>query len=96
MQVTKITLKDMVNVVDMDLATTTSARNGASTAPFVVCSKDADNKNKLDPDKGLITPVVPKYPYGTKIFRQKVTPTLKELKWVNLLCFSLTETSACP
>ena len=64
MQVTKITLKDMVNVVDMDLATTTSARNGASTAPFVVCSKDADNKNKLDPDKGLITPVVPKYPYG--------------------------------
>lgn len=23
-----------------------------------------DNKNKLDPDKGLITPVVPKYPYG--------------------------------
>ena len=42
----------------------TSARNGASTAPFVVCSKDADNKNKLDPDKGLITPVVPKYPYG--------------------------------
>lgn len=40
MQVTKITLKDMVNVVDMDLATTTSARNGASTAPFVVCSKD--------------------------------------------------------
>ena len=64
MQVTKITLKDMVNVVDMDLATTTSARNGASTAPFVVCSKDVDNKNKLDPDKGLITPVVPKYPYG--------------------------------
>ena len=48
MQVTKITLKDMVNVVDMDLATTTTARNGASTAPFVVCSKDAVSYTHLD------------------------------------------------
>lgn len=64
MQVTKITLKDMANVIDMDLTTPVSTRNGAGAADFVVCSKDAANNNKLDPTKGLITPVVPKYPYG--------------------------------
>lgn len=64
MQVTKITLKDMANVVDMDLTVPSSTRNGAGVADFVVCSKDPSNKNKLDPTKGLINPVVPKYPYG--------------------------------
>lgn len=64
MQVTKITLKDMANKVDMDLKTTSSTRNGTDVADFVVCSKDPANKNKLDPAKGLIDPVVPKYPYG--------------------------------
>lgn len=64
MQVTKITLKDMANVVDMDLTIPSSTRNGTGVADFVVCSKDPSNKNKLDPTKGLINPVVPKYPYG--------------------------------
>ena len=62
MQVTRITLKDMVDVVDINLAEPSSKRNGNSTASFVVCSKDPANKNKLDPAKGLIEPVVPKYP----------------------------------
>ena len=64
MQVTKITLKDMANVVDMDLTVPSSTRNGAGVADFVVCSKDAAANNKLDPTKGLINSVVPKYPYG--------------------------------
>lgn len=64
MQVTKITLKDMANVVDMDLTVPSSTRNGTGVANFVVCSKDATANNKLDPTKGLINPVVPKYPYG--------------------------------
>lgn len=63
MQVTKITLKDMANVVDMDLTVPSSTRNGTGVADFVVCSKDATANNKLDPTKGLIDPVVPKYPY---------------------------------
>lgn len=64
MQVTKITLKDMANVVDMDLTVPSSTRNGAGVADFVVCSKDDTANDKLDPTKGLIVPVVPKYPYG--------------------------------
>lgn len=64
MQVTKITLKDMANVVDMDLTVPSSTRNGTGVADFVVCSKDAAANHKLDPTKGLIDPVVPKYPYG--------------------------------
>lgn len=64
MQVTKITLKDMANVIDMDLTVPSSTRNGTDVADFIVCSKDATDNNKLNPAKGLITPVVPKYPYG--------------------------------
>ena len=64
MQVTKITLKDMANVVDMDLTVPSSTRNGTGVADFVVCSKDAAANHKLDPTKGLINSVVPKYPYG--------------------------------
>lgn len=66
MQVTKITLKDMANVVDMDLTVPSSTRNGTGVADFVVCSKDAAANHKLDPTKGLIVPVVPKYPYGDR------------------------------
>lgn len=64
MQVTKITLKDMANVVDMDLTVPSSTRNGSGVADFVVCSKDPEVNNKLNPAKGLINSVVPKYPYG--------------------------------
>ena len=66
MQVTKITLKDMANVVDMDLTVPSSTRNGAGVADFVVCSKDPDANNKLNPAKGLLNSVVPKYPYGAE------------------------------
>lgn len=74
----------MANVIDMDLTTPVSTRNGAGAADFVVCSKDAANNNKLDPTKGLITPVVPKYPYGVQIFRMHQLILMpKELKSVN-------------
>lgn len=64
MQVTGITLTKMVNKVDMDLLTTTSARNATSTddAAFPVCTMKADGT--LDKTGLTTTPIVPKYPYG--------------------------------
>lgn len=62
MQVTGITLTNMADKVDMDLATATSQRNGTTFANFAVCTKAANGT--LD-SKGLeTTPVVPKYPFG--------------------------------